>query len=37
MKEKLFRIGHLGFFSHEELVQTMNALEKQLHALGIQG
>ncbi len=31
MKEKLFRIGHLGFFSHEELVQTMDALEKRLH------
>ncbi len=37
MKEKLFRIGHMGFFSHEELVQTMDALEKQLHTFGIQG
>jgi aspartate aminotransferase-like enzyme len=30
MKEKIFRIGHLGFFSHEDLVQTMDALEKRL-------
>ncbi|TMC23226.1 MAG: alanine--glyoxylate aminotransferase family protein [Chloroflexi bacterium] len=33
MKEKIFRIGHLGFFSHEELVQTMDALEKRLQQL----
>jgi aspartate aminotransferase-like enzyme len=26
MTGKLFRIGHMGFFSHEELVQTMDAL-----------
>lgn len=31
MINKLFRIGHLGFFSHEELVQAMDALEKRLH------
>jgi aspartate aminotransferase-like enzyme len=36
MKAKLFRIGHLGFFSQEELVQTMDALEKRLHELGFQ-
>lgn len=30
MKDKIFRIGHLGFFSHEDLVQTMDALEKNL-------
>src|SRR5215813_5485311 len=33
MKEKIFRIGHLGFFSHEDLVQTMDALEKRLQQL----
>lgn len=33
MKEKLFRIGHLGFFSHEDLVQTMDALEMRLQQL----
>jgi aspartate aminotransferase-like enzyme len=36
MKEKLFRIGHLGFFSHEDLAQTMDALEKRLHEFGFQ-
>jgi aspartate aminotransferase-like enzyme len=36
MKEKIFRIGHLGFFSHEDLVQTMDALEKRLHEFGFQ-
>jgi aspartate aminotransferase-like enzyme len=30
MKEKLFRVGHLGFFSHEDLVRTMDAVEKWL-------
>jgi aspartate aminotransferase-like enzyme len=30
MKEKIFRIGHLGFFSHEDLVQTMDRLEQRL-------
>jgi aspartate aminotransferase-like enzyme len=33
MKEKIFRIGHLGFFSHEDLVQTMDSLEKRLQQL----
>lgn len=31
MANKLFRIGHLGFFSQEELVQAMDALEQRLH------
>jgi aspartate aminotransferase-like enzyme len=30
MKDKIFRIGHLGFFSHEDLVRTMDALESRL-------
>jgi len=37
MKEKIFRIGHLGFFSQEDLVQTMDALERQLHEFGFVG
>jgi aspartate aminotransferase-like enzyme len=31
MINKLFRIGHLGYFSQEELEQAMDALEKRLH------
>ncbi|HEY4034951.1 MAG TPA: alanine--glyoxylate aminotransferase family protein [Ktedonobacteraceae bacterium] len=37
MKGKMFRIGHLGYFSHGELVQTLDAIEKRLHELGFQG
>jgi aspartate aminotransferase-like enzyme len=37
MKGNLFRIGHLGYFKHEELVQTMDAIEKRLHEFGFQG
>ncbi len=37
MKGKMFRIGHIGYFKHEELVQTLDAVEKRLHELGFQG
>ncbi len=37
MKEKMFRIGHLGYFKHEDLVETLEALEKRLHELGFSG
>jgi aspartate aminotransferase-like enzyme len=36
MKGKMFRIGHLGYFAHEELVLTLDALEKRLRELGFQ-
>lgn len=34
MKGKMFRIGHLGYFTHGELIQTLDAIEKRLHAFG---
>ncbi len=37
MKGKMFRIGHLGYFAHEDLVQTMDALEQRLKEAGFQG
>ncbi len=37
MKGKLFRIGHLGYFKHDELVQTLDAIEKRLREFGFQG
>lgn len=37
MKGKMFRIGHLGYFRHEELVQAMDAIEKRLREFGFQG
>src|SRR5579883_884008 len=37
MKGKMFRVGHLGYFTHEDLVQAMDAVEKHLRALGYQG
>jgi aspartate aminotransferase-like enzyme len=36
MKEKLFRLGQMGFFKQEELEQTMDALEKRLREFGFQ-
>ena len=33
MINKLFRIGHLGYFSQEELEQAMDALERQVQAV----
>ncbi len=37
MKEKIFRIGHLGYFTHSELVQTLDAIEKRLREFGFKG
>jgi aspartate aminotransferase-like enzyme len=37
MKGKMFRIGHIGYFKHEDLVQTLDAVEKRLHDFGFQG
>ena len=37
MKGKMFRVGHLGYFTHDELVQTMDTVEKHLHELGFKG
>ncbi len=34
MAGKIFRIGHLGFFTQQDLEQTMNAVETRLHELG---
>lgn len=36
MKGKMFRVGHLGYFAHEDLVLTMDALEKRLRMQGFQ-
>jgi aspartate aminotransferase-like enzyme len=37
MKGKIFRIGHLGYFTEADLAQAMDAVEKHLHELGFQG
>jgi aspartate aminotransferase-like enzyme len=37
MKGKIFRIGHLGYFMHGELVQTLDAIEKRLREFGFKG
>ncbi len=37
MKGKIFRIGHLGYFTQDDLVQTMDALERRLREVGFQG
>jgi aspartate aminotransferase-like enzyme len=37
MKGKIFRIGHLGYFTQDDLVQTMDALERRLREAGFQG
>ena len=34
MASKIFRIGHLGFFTQQDLEETMNAVETRLHELG---
>ncbi|MBA2678500.1 MAG: alanine--glyoxylate aminotransferase family protein [Ktedonobacteraceae bacterium] len=36
MKGKIFRIGHLGYFTEADLAQAMDAVEKHLHELGFQ-
>ena len=37
MAGKIFRVGHLGFFSQQDLEQAMNAIEMRLHELGFKG
>jgi len=37
MAGKIFRVGHLGFYSQQDLEQTMNAVEARLHELGFKG
>ncbi len=37
MAGKIFRVGHLGFFTEQNLEQTMNAVEARLHELGFKG
>jgi aspartate aminotransferase-like enzyme len=37
MKGKIFRVGHLGYFTEADLQLTMDAIEHRLHELGYQG
>jgi aspartate aminotransferase-like enzyme len=37
LEGKIFRIGHLGYFTQQDLAQTMDAVEQQLQALGFKG
>ena len=37
MAGKIFRVGHLGFFTEGDLEQAMNAIETRLHELGFKG
>jgi aspartate aminotransferase-like enzyme len=37
MKGKIFRVGHLGYFTNTELEQTMDAIERRLREFGYQG
>jgi aspartate aminotransferase-like enzyme len=37
MKGKIFRVGHLGYFTEADLVEAMDAVEKRLHEFGFQG
>ncbi|GAC1361375.1 MAG: alanine--glyoxylate aminotransferase family protein [Ktedonobacteraceae bacterium] len=37
MKGKIFRVGHLGYFTETDLVQAMDAVEQRLHEAGFQG
>jgi len=34
---KIYRVGHLGYFTQEDLEQAMDATEKRLHEAGFQG
>ncbi|GCF09373.1 pyridoxal-phosphate-dependent aminotransferase family protein [Dictyobacter arantiisoli] len=36
MKGKMFRVGHLGYFTQTDLEQAMDAVETRLHELGYQ-
>ncbi|HLZ55976.1 MAG TPA: alanine--glyoxylate aminotransferase family protein [Ktedonosporobacter sp.] len=37
LEGKIFRVGHLGFFTEADLAQAMDVLEKQLRAAGYKG
>jgi aspartate aminotransferase-like enzyme len=37
LEGKIFRVGHLGYFTEEDLVQAMDTAEKRLHELGFKG
>lgn len=37
LKGKIFRIGHLGYFTDADLTQAMDALERRLHEFGFKG
>lgn len=37
MAGKMFRIGHLGFFTEADLAEAMDKLEQRLHELGYKG
>ncbi|GER92042.1 hypothetical protein KDW_62040 [Dictyobacter vulcani] len=37
MKGKMFRIGHLGYFTDSDLEQTLDAVERHLKELGYRG
>jgi aspartate aminotransferase-like enzyme len=37
LEGKIFRVGHLGFFSEADLAHTMDRVEARLHELGFKG
>jgi len=37
MAGKIFRVGHLGFYTQQDIEQAMNAVETRLHELGFKG
>jgi aspartate aminotransferase-like enzyme len=37
LEGKIFRVGHLGFFSETDLAHTMDRVEARLHELGFKG
>lgn len=37
MKGKIFRVGHLGYFSQNDLEEAMNAVERRLREAGFEG
>ncbi len=37
LKGKIFRVGHLGFFTEADLKQTMDVVEQRLHEAGYKG
>jgi aspartate aminotransferase-like enzyme len=37
LEGKIFRVGHLGYFQHTELVEAMDMVEMHLHKLGFRG